>query len=713
MQNVTLLPLAGALLAGCVLLTPAQAQDAAAPRITVTGSAAQERRDEVSGKQVVTAEDLARHGDTRLGDALRRVPGLSVGGSGSELQIRLDGLSAEQTLVLLNGEPVPRGQVLEALAIGQIERIEIVRGANVQWSGRGLAGTINIITSRTPRGAQRDLSLTLGSFFGQPTAQAEANLGDKDGARSWRVGLAARAERERFPVAQQLRFGDTGSSLASAYRNQVIEKARDEALTLTPQLQWAGADGTQLQTDAVLSVSQYVGAGDDFRSDVEGALSRMQADRLAYSHKRSFVRLGLKGLWPLDADTRLSASVVASRGRRVQASRLTGIDFDAVPVRDSTVDSTRVDDLVTARADVQRRLNAAHTLTAGAQLDGNRRQEDRVQREHIPSWEPALTDERYDAASQSLAAFVQDDWLVDKGWTLSLGARLEHLQTRSEGNVFDGVRRNYQLASPMLNLLWRPDGRSQWKLGLSRAFRLPEPRDIMPRRWTRPENSSLVPDFMGNPELKPEAAWTLNAGWDRRLGGDDGGSVSVNLVLKRVDDLIMDELIVLDQAYVLRRSNFGRAWVASLQTQWQGEVAAPWGGAIKLQAGAAARASRVAALPGPDNRLPEQAPWDLQLEASHQPTGSRWTYTTRWNWRAAFEARAPSGRVLGKGHGQGLDLSATWQPDPANRWRWSVSGLGASDELDTLVRSSAGGVDSLHAVTQVGARWRMQWLHRF
>ena len=32
-----------------------------------------------------------------------------------------------------------------------VERIEIVRGANVQWSGRGLAGTINIITqaSRT------------------------------------------------------------------------------------------------------------------------------------------------------------------------------------------------------------------------------------------------------------------------------------------------------------------------------------------------------------------------------------------------------------------------------------------------------------------------------------------------------------------------------------------------------------------------------------
>ncbi len=126
--------------------TSSQAQDSSGTQtVTVTGSAAQARRDEVSGKQIVTAEELAKHGDTRLADALRRVPGITLGGSGAELQIRLDGMSAEQTLVLLNGEPVPRGQVLEALALGMVERIEIVRGANVQWSGRGLAA---------PRGAR-------------------------------------------------------------------------------------------------------------------------------------------------------------------------------------------------------------------------------------------------------------------------------------------------------------------------------------------------------------------------------------------------------------------------------------------------------------------------------------------------------------------------------------------------------------------------------
>ena len=696
------------------LVSPALAQDTSNPqRITVTGAAAQERREAVQGKQTVSAEELARYGDTRLADALKRLPGVSVGGSGAELQIRLDGMAAEQTLVLLNGEPVPRGQVLETLAIGQIERIEIVRGANVQWSGRGLAGTINIVTSRTARTAQRDASLALGSYFGQPTAQAEVNLGGKDGVRSWRVGLVGRLEREHYPQTMRLRFADVAGNVSSAHRLQTTESNRDEALTLTPQLQWDTPSGTRLQLQSVFSVSNFLGAGDDLRSDVQGSLPRMQTDRLYYRHRRSFGKLGFTGAWPLDPETRLSASFSGSRGRRVQDSLLTGSNFSGVAVRESAVDSTRVDDLLTARTDVQHKLNAAHTLTAGAQLDGNRRQENRVQREHIPSWEADLTDERYDAASHSLALFVQDDWLASSTTTVSLGARLEKLKTKSTGNAFDGVRQTHQLASPMLNLLWRPGKETQWKLGLSRAYRLPEPRDIMPRRWTRPENSSLIPDFVGNAGLNPESAWTVAAGWEQQLGSDAAGSVSANAVLKRVDDVILSELVLQDGQYLLRRANYGRAWVASLQLQWQGEVAAPWGGPVKLLLGAGARASRLVALPGPHNQLANQAPWDGRVEVDHQPPGSPWTFNAAWRWRARWLAQAPSGRTLGESATHSLDLAALWQHNAGNRWRFSISGLGTPDNQETATRVWAGGTDSQHTTLQEAPRFRVQWMHRF
>lgn len=691
---------------------PLQAQEApAAQQVEVRGSATAERRDAVAGRQVVDAAELTRHGDTRLADALRRIPGIVVSGSGAELSIRLDGMAAEQTLVLVNGEPVPRQQILDALALGDIERVEITRGANVQWSGRGLAGTIHIVTRRQAGRAQRDLALTLGAHFGRPTGQAELTLGDRQGETGWRLGLTARGERERYPVAQQLRFADAQGRVRSAYRVHLEEAAHDDAVTLTPLWQWSAADGRRLLAEAVLTVSRFQGAGEDERGEVQGERPRMQHDRLAYRHDRTLARVRLDGAWPLAGGARLAGALTASHARRVQASLLTGEDFDGIAVRDSTVDSTRRDDLLSGRASVEQRLGTAHTLVAGVQLESNRGREVRVQRERIPSWEPDFIDERYDATARSVAAYVQDDWLPDRRTTLSLGVRLERLDTRSEGNVFEGVSQQHRLSSPMLNAMWRPDAQTQWQLGLSRAYRLPEPRDLMPRRWTRPENSSLVPDFFGNPDLRPESAWTLQAGWERRLGDD--ARLTLGSVVRRIDDVVLRELVLLNDRYLLRPVNQGRAWVASLQAGAQGAVAAPWGGELSLKGGATIRRSRVDALPGPDNRVPDQSPWELQLDAEHRlPAAPAWSLNAAWRWRAGTRAQVPGERLLTRNATRTLDLSALWQATAADRLRVAVSGLAAADEIETTRRRAADGHDDLLSRTRREPRWRIQWMRR-
>lgn len=706
---------ARALGVGLAVLAPAlHAQEAApAQRVEVTGSASAERREEVAGKQVIGAAELARHGDTRLADALRRVPGLQVRGSGAELALQLDGMAAEQTLVLINGEPVPRLMALEALALGSVERVEIVRGTNVQWSGRGLAGTVNIVTTRNVQRAQRDLSVSLGAHFGRPVGQAELMLADRQGSSGWRLGVALRGERERYPVEQGVRFTRADGGTASAYRVHLVDAARDEALTVTPQWQWTGAGGRRVQLDGLLSASRFAGAGDEWRSDLEGERPHQQRDRLSYRHDRTLLRLGGELQWPLGEHTRLNASVGATRGRRDQASLLEGWGFDGRQVRDSTVDSLRIDQLTRARAALEHRLGTSHVLNAGVQLEGNRRHEDRLQRERIPSWEADLIDERYDASARSVALYAQDDWLPSKAFTLSWGARLERLRTRSTGNVFDGVSQQHQLASPMLNLLWRPDARTQWKLGLSRAYRLPEPRDIMPRRWTRPENSSLVPDFFGNPDLRPESAWTLQLGWERRLDGDADSRLSAQAVVKRVSDVVLQELVVLDQRYLLRPLNDGQAWVASLQLRGQTEWAAAAGARLNLSAGLTAQRSRIDAVPGPHNQLPDQSPWEASAEAQYRPAGEPWSLAASWRWRAAISASAPSGRWLTRAATHGLDLSATWQADAGNRWRLSATALGSPDDAElTLIRRPGGGTDELQARTRREPRLSLQWLHR-
>lgn len=131
--------------------SPASATEAAAAqKVEVTGSADQynPRRDDTAAKIVVTQEELARYGDTTLSDVLKRQPGITVSGGNAGRgggEIRMRGLGAGYTQILLNGEPAPPGFTLDSLPPSQVERIEIVRAATAEFSTQAIAGTINIV----------------------------------------------------------------------------------------------------------------------------------------------------------------------------------------------------------------------------------------------------------------------------------------------------------------------------------------------------------------------------------------------------------------------------------------------------------------------------------------------------------------------------------------------------------------------------------------
>jgi outer membrane receptor for ferrienterochelin and colicins len=105
--------------------------------------------------QVLTARTVVEQGATRLSDLLAEHPGLVVTHDQFGSGIQLQGFDAAYTLILIDGEPVigREGGVidLERLPVGDIERVEIVRGPSSSLYGsEALAGVINIIT-RTPR----------------------------------------------------------------------------------------------------------------------------------------------------------------------------------------------------------------------------------------------------------------------------------------------------------------------------------------------------------------------------------------------------------------------------------------------------------------------------------------------------------------------------------------------------------------------------------
>ncbi len=74
-------------------------------QVEVAGSRSEARRQDSAAVTSIGRDELLRHGDRSIAEALQRAPGVSVQGG----DIRMRGLGGGYTQILLNGDPVPAG----------------------------------------------------------------------------------------------------------------------------------------------------------------------------------------------------------------------------------------------------------------------------------------------------------------------------------------------------------------------------------------------------------------------------------------------------------------------------------------------------------------------------------------------------------------------------------------------------------------------------
>ena len=711
---------------GWVLLSPGWAVWAQAPtapvveRVEVRSSPEAQRRDDVAGRQVVGRTELLSHGQSSLADALRRVPGLTVEGRGTGVEVKLGGLGQGYTQLMLNGDPLPRGFALESIPLDSIERIEIVRGGSVQ-SSQAIAGSVNIVTRRPPALATRDLKLNAGSQSGHPLLLASMNLGDRWGQAQWGLGLVLSHDDWHWPATYVQERSEGEQGVVQRVRTHKLETSLDRAVSLNPRWSWKdeAADGSQwqLSTDHSLRHAWT----DDFVHDVRQAVlgaPPAQAQSDMDMHFKTTVWRGKLQAKRREADgASTEARLTTTWSRRLQHAQLLGRDVTLRPVQDQVVDGQADDQSLILAVNHQRDLGAAHRLDMGAELEQARRRESRVQdgRELPLAPPPQDLDERYDAVVQRRALYLQDDWTVSPGTAAQWGLRLEQLNTDSSGNVFETVRQSHRLIGPLARVSIKPEGGwGVFKLGLTRGFKLPEPREVMPRRFTPIEVSATAPAMTGNPLLRPERAWSLDASWQ---GGDAASNWVLAGALRRIDDVILDQLSYRpndpNYTWLLERFNGGRAWSANVELEWSGQrkQGLVEGQPLRWKTSVALFESRLDALADkPNPTIAGQAPWQIKLNATQSLTP---TLSTTWalQARGATLADQPNERSLALSARYGLDLSLAWQPRPRQSWTLSVSRLGAPDDeaiKTTRVASATGPIDYRAQETWHQApRWRL------
>jgi len=181
--------------------TLAQEAGDAQPVIVVTASGIPQDRD-LSGQaiSVIDAATIEQSQARSVADVLWRVPSVRInanGGLGSVTSISLRGAEVGQTLVLLDGvrinDPSSTSDAVDFgnLLIGNIRRIEVMRGANaVPYGSDAIGGVINL-TTRDPD-APEGLSLRASAEGGSAgTASGTADIGWRAGELRADAGITA------------------------------------------------------------------------------------------------------------------------------------------------------------------------------------------------------------------------------------------------------------------------------------------------------------------------------------------------------------------------------------------------------------------------------------------------------------------------------------------------------------------------------------------
>ena len=142
-----------------------------------------------SAVEVITGEELERRHVKTVVDALRLSQGVTVfsnGGPGSSSSVRIRGSNSDQVLVVIDGAIMNSATLgnfnLANLTTDNIERIEILRGAqSMLWGADAMGGVINITTKKGTGAPSASAFFEYGSFSSiREGGQASGKTGPVD-----------------------------------------------------------------------------------------------------------------------------------------------------------------------------------------------------------------------------------------------------------------------------------------------------------------------------------------------------------------------------------------------------------------------------------------------------------------------------------------------------------------------------------------------------
>jgi outer membrane receptor for ferrienterochelin and colicins len=513
--------------------------------IVVTATRTEKAADESPIRtEVVDRAEITRTHALTLKQALENVPGLQLrevhGKSGYE--VSLQGLTADQVLVLIDGLPITASTGstidLSQYLLGAVERVEVVKGAaSAQYGSAAMGGVINVITRRIEPGFSGALSADAGTRGPQDVAGFGKRQGQfllEGGDAAWRLRLSGDALDDRGFATDPDGWARQGDAMQ---RQQVAARAS-----------WLPQRGGDRRSELWVDAGHY-------REDDEQRYTfyappnlvpqrkteRITRDRVAAGGEwtaGSGLRLQLKGVDERYDSHSIEYSNEAVAGDRSSVQRLDHVSAQVdLPAWRSQLWQFGVD---------ARRETLTQLSNGASEIDGG------------------------DASRSSRELFVQNDVMLADDWELVLGLRAQ------DDSDFGGHN------APKIALRAPAFDSGGWKgtlrASLGQGYRVPNLKE----RHYLFDHSSLGYMVIGNPGLQPESSNSAQLGLS--ISGPQRSTIELQAFVNRVKDLIQTDLVNYTLVNGVARytyRNVARARTAGLETAFGWQALA----ALRLSAG--------------------------------------------------------------------------------------------------------------------------------
>jgi hemoglobin/transferrin/lactoferrin receptor protein len=697
------------------------------PDVTFTATRTERRVDDVPSTVTVlpadalrAARDIKELFRSEIDITVRAAPlrfsaaGASTGRAGNE-GINIRGLEGNQVLMLVDGIRVPSAFSFGAFATGRgdflaldaAQSLEVLRGpASTQFGSDGLAGAVSLrtldpadlLTDGRDRGGlvrlgvagvDESATATVAAAVRSGAWQALAVVGgrrsheldnqaDNDAADSTRTRPNP-LDAERGSLLAKLywqatsahRFGITAESLRQRQRSDVLS-----ARTAAPPAP------APLPATAVLDLD---------------ARDRIERDRVSVEHQFD----DLNAAWLQKAQTRVYLQDALTR-------QVSAEDRNTAP--DRTRDNRYRQRIAGASTQFESNLTSPLPQRLAWGVDASRSRIDSTRDGTVPPAGETFPVKPFpDTTYTLLGAFVQSELEVG-AFSVIPALRYDHyrLEPSSRGYNEPVVSLSDAAATPRLGVVWRLAEVFAPYVQVARGFRAPAP-DQVNNGFT---NDAQGYRSIGNPNLQPERAKSLELGVRGRLGGLRWSLAGYD---NRYEDFISQQVVGGTgvpgvDPLIFQFINLDAARIRGVELRGQWRIGSHW----TVTAGSAL--SR-----GSTERDGTRVPLDT-VEPLRSVLGVQWR-AGAWELRAqALHAQAKQrGRIAPTETPQFappsyevLDLGVSWQPLPAltldinvdnaldkTYWRWSDV-RGVAD--DSAVKD---------AFTAPGRHWRVALRYDF